>query len=239
MYKKNFYLFQKKKMILTEENDKFINDFKNKVNLEEISSLTENELFKNFVKENGTLFQINNHFFSSNIKEFEDCLRNIELIHLGQYKYVFCNFNYNELTNFFKESKFINETEKFIPKTPILLYDSTSKILKKYLTNISNENIPFNELYDDIVSLLFYFKIPIINDRWIEDIDGQKQFKKYKIKLDKKKSNKSDKKKSNGDSNSIIIDESYSKKKNSNLNIMIQKIIAILVDLINIIKNKL
>ena len=60
---KIFIYFKKKKMILTEENDKFINDFKNKVNLEEISSLTENELFKNFVKENGTLFQININSF--------------------------------------------------------------------------------------------------------------------------------------------------------------------------------
>ena len=128
------------------------------------------------------------------------------------------------------------------------MYDSTSKILKKYLTNISNENIPFNELYDDIVSLLFYFKIPIINDRWIEDLDGQKKFKKYKIRLDEKKKNKSDKKKSNEDSNSILINERDSNKKiwevlkaeeNSNLNIMLKKIIAILVDLINIIKDKI
>ena len=37
-------------MILTEENDKFLNVFKNKVNLEEISSLTESELLINFVK---------------------------------------------------------------------------------------------------------------------------------------------------------------------------------------------
>jgi len=236
-------------MILTEENDKFLNDFKNKVNLEEISSLTESELYINFTKKNGTLFKIIKKYLSSNIKNFENFLKNIESIHLGQYQYdFFQKFNYNELTDLFKESKSINDKERFIPKTPILLYDSTSKILKKYLTNISNENIPFNELYDDIVSLLFYFKIPIINDRWIEDIDGQKQFKKYIKKLDEKKSNKSDKKKSNEDSNSIIIDESDSNKKiwevleaeeNSNLNIMLKKIIAILVDLINIIKNKL
>jgi len=216
-------------MILTEENDKFLNVFKNKVNLEEISSLTESELLINFVKKKETLFQIIKKIFTSNIKDFEICLKNIESIHLGQYNYNFCNFNYNEITDLFKEVKSNKYKEKFIPKTPILLYDSTSKILKKYLTNISNENIPFNELFNDILSLLFYFKIPIINDRWIEDIDGQKKFKKYKKRLDEKKKNKSDKKKSNEDSNSIIRDESDSNKniwevleakENSNLNII-------------------
>ena len=48
--KKIFIYFKKKNMILTEENDKFLNVFKNKVNLEEISSLTESEIFINFVK---------------------------------------------------------------------------------------------------------------------------------------------------------------------------------------------
>ena len=150
------------------------------MNLEEISSLTDSKLFLNFVKEKGVLFPIIKNLFSSNIKKFENCLKNIELIHLGQYQKDFCNFNYDELTDLFKEVKSNNDKKEFIPKTTILLYDSTSKILEKYLTNISNENIPFNELYNDIISLLFYFKIPIINDSWIEDKNGQKQFKRHK-----------------------------------------------------------
>jgi len=237
-------------MILTKENDKFLNDFKNKMNLEEISSLTESKLFINFVKKNGTLFQISKSFFSSNTKDSENCLKNIESIHLGQYQYGFFNFCCNELDGLFKESKSINDKEKFKPKTPILLYDNTSKILNKFLTNISNENIPFNELYNDIISLLFYFKIPIIDYRWIEGIAGQIKFKEDKKKLDEKKKN--DKKKRNENCNSIKIDESdYSNKNiceileteergnNSNLNIILKKIIAMLVDLINIIKNKI
>ena len=123
------------------------------MNLEEISPLTENEVFIKFVKENGTFFKITKNFFSSNIKEFENCLKNIESIHLGKYQDDFCKFNYKELTGLYEEGKLNNyisnndksnnDKQKFIPKTPILLYDSTSKILKKYLTNISNENIPF------------------------------------------------------------------------------------------------
>ena len=61
-----------------------------------------------------------------------------------------------------------NNNKIFIPKSPILLYESTNKILKKYLEDFSNENIQYNKLLDDILSLLFYFKIPDIEDKWIE-----------------------------------------------------------------------
>jgi len=264
--KKIFIYFQKKKMILTEENDKFLNDFKNKMNSEDISPLTESELFIKFVKENGTFFKITKSFFSSNIKEYENCLKNIESIHLGKYQDDFFKFNYKELTGLYEEGKSNNnisnkdksnnDKQKYIPKTPILLYDSTSKILKKYLTNISNENIPFNELYNDIISLLFYFKIPIIEGKWIENIEEKKIIKKTKTKKkdekdknkkkDEKKNNKSGKKKNNEVSDSIKIDESDSNQdiweefetEVPALNAMLIKIIAILVDLINIIKDK-
>lgn len=61
-----------------------------------------------------------------------------------------------------------NNDEKFIPKVPILLYESTNKILRNYLKDFSKENIQYNELLDDILSLLFYFKIPVIEEKWIE-----------------------------------------------------------------------
>jgi hypothetical protein len=257
--KKIFIYFKKKKMILTEENDKFLNEFKKKVNIEETSSLNESELFRNFVEKKGTLFQEPKNFFpfikKDSKSKFENCLKNIETIHLGKYQDDSFDFDYKDFSDLCKEGKSKNKT-KFIPKTPILLYDSTSKILKKYLTNISNENIPFNELYNNILSLLFYFKIPIIQEKWIENMENQNIIKKDKNKKkdekdknkkkDEKKSNKWGKKKNNDISNSFKIEESDSNQSFCNivvigmpdLNTMLKKIIAILVDLINIIKEK-
>ena len=86
-----------------------------------------------------------------------------------------------------------------MPKTPILLYDNTNKILKKYLKNFSKENIPYNDLYDDILSLLFYFKIPIIEDKWIENSEKDKKEENSegkKLKSDKKKKKEKEKTKS-------------------------------------------
>jgi len=229
--------------------------------------------------------------FSSNIKDFEISLKNIESINLGKYKSDFFNFDYEEINDLFKESKkenSINDKHNFIPKTPILLYDSTSKILKKYLTNISNENIPFNKLYNDILSLLFYFKIPIIEEKWLEGIEEQIKYKNNKNKKDEKnkkeeKSKKDEKKKkdeknkkdgkkkkeekkkkyvknikdknrinseskNNEESDYTIINKINSDWNNSelfevekmknkpDLESMLKKIIAILYDLVNIIK---
>jgi len=207
--KKIFIYIKNKKMILTEENEKFLNYFKKIMkNLEEKSSITESENFINFVNEKGKMFPIIKKLFSSNIKDFEISLKNIESINLGKYKSDFFNFDYEEINDLFKESKkenSINDKHNFIPKTPILLYDSTSKILKKYLTNISNENIPFNKLYNDILSLLFYFKIPIIEEKWLEGIEEQIKYKNNKNKKDEKnkkeEKNKKDEKKKKDEKN--------------------------------------
>ena len=240
-------------LFLSPENEKFLNDVKDQIDQSEIYS--NNEHFKEFVKKNGNFFEINESFFFSKTKKFEYALKVIETIFLGKYEFggyenKMFDFKYNELDKLYKENK-DNNGKKFIPKTPILLYDNTNKILKKYLTNFSYENIPYNDLSYDIISLLFYFKIPIIGDKWINDKKNKKdedfisKYKKNKMN-DKEKKSKSDVKRKQGkyikkDKESIndeIDDNESLKDSNYELNEILKKIISILYDLYYNIKEK-
>jgi hypothetical protein len=180
--------FKKKNLVLSEENEKFLNEIKEQINSLEI--VPNNCNFIEYVKKVGNFFEMTEGFFHSNKRsKFESSLQTIETVYIGKYENkvkdekIF-DFNYKELNNLYNQNK-NNKNKKFLPKTPILLYDNTNKILKKYLKNFSKENIPYNDLYDDILSLLFYFKIPIIGDKWIEN--SEKQKKEENIKGIKKK----------------------------------------------------
>ena len=53
-----------------------------------------------------------------------------------------------------------------MPMTPLSLYSSTNKILCEYLNTFIISKDIYKELYRDILSLIFYFKIPIIGLKW-------------------------------------------------------------------------
>ena len=244
---KIYQYLKTKNIILTEEND--INSNGLQVSLSDKSSMSENEDFLEFIRKEGKFFERKNAIFISNIKEFQNVLKAIESIYLGDYEKKIFDFNYDsgELTSLYKENE-INNNRKFIPKTPILLYDSTNKILKNYLNNIiSNENIPYNELYNDILSLLFYFKMPDVGYKWIEKRKKENNKRKEKIKISETENNKNHKIEkealSKNDENFIIKDNKkmHSSKEidvKNDLNEILKKIIAILYDLINNIKEK-
>ena len=67
-------------------------------------------------------------------------------------------------------------------------------MLKKYLIDFSNENILYNELYKDILSLLIYFKIPIIGNKWVQNFEEQNPNKNEKNNKKEEKKIKSYKK---------------------------------------------
>ena len=202
----------KENMISEEEKKKFLNELK--INSLEISSISESKDFKDYMKEHGNLFKIPKGLFGSNSKIFESSLKIIESIHLGQYEKKVFNFDYESLTGLSKLINLNDKNTKFIPKTPILLYYSTNKLLKKYLIDFSNENILYNELYKDILSLLIYFKIPIIGNKWVENYEEQKTNKNEKIK--KKEENKIKSYKKNKIENKIS--KSSTKTKNESIN---------------------
>ena len=185
--------FRKQNLNLSEENDKFLNKLKEQI--DSLETIPNNYNFIEYVSKHGKFFEMSESFFSSNKRfKFENSLKAIETIYIGKYDnkmkdQKLFDFNYKELSNLFNEKK-DNKNKKFLPKTPILLYDNTNKILKKYLTNFSKENISYNDLYDDILSLLFYFKIPMIEDKWIENSKRKENNEGNNPKTDKKKNMK-------------------------------------------------
>ena len=202
--------FHKANMISKEEKEKFLNDLK--INSSEISSISETNDFKDYIQAFGKFFEITEEKFSSTLDVFQNALKIIESIHLGEYQNYVFNFDYESLDYLFRSNKLICKQGKFVPKIPILLYYSTYKILKKYLIDFSNENILYNELYDDILSLLIYFKIPIIEDKWIENSKEQEEStneiinKKEDINF-KSNKNKKNESKNIENYNSIIVEK--------------------------------
>jgi len=230
----SFY-FNKKNINLTEENKAYISNLKSS---QKSSEIIENNPLDGLIKNKEKLFNHNNE------KVFEEALKAIETIYLGEYEKNLFKFKYN--------NNLINN--KFIPKTPILLYDSTNKILHKYLTDFSNENISYNDLYNDVLSLLFYFEMPNIGNKWIEKsekqrIDNEKKLDSYPESIEAKKGEESNslKKKesikweilgSKQNKSDLKGKKSDLKENNNILNEMLNQIIDILFDLIYNIKDK-
>ena len=117
--------------------------------------------------------------------------------------------------------------DKFIPKTPLNLYNSSNKLLKDYLNNnFINDKEIYNELLLDILSLLYYFKIPVIGEKWIEHYKIQEE-KTNVAKTIHSEKNIRKREASNADIEELDINE---------LNEVIKEIIAILIDLFQLIK---
>ena len=60
--------------------------------------------------------------------------------------------------------------KKFDLKTPLQLYKDTYNDLNIYLQKYSIEDIELENLYHNILCLIYYFKIPTIGNKWIETI---------------------------------------------------------------------
>jgi hypothetical protein len=137
-----------------------------------------NKNLDKFFEENGKFFSINDGIFNKNKKsKYEETLKVIEVIFSGSYDdsndiYISDSINklYSKIK--FKDKK---KPKKFIPKTPLALYSNSNKLLKYYLENYSlNMNI-FDDLLINLLSLLYYFKIPIIGEKWIDKDKDKKQ----------------------------------------------------------------
>ena len=126
--------------------------------------------FKKLIEKKAQFFGIKEGYFSkNNHKRFEDLLKIIETIFTGCYnlkdKFILSD---NILDNLFKKIK-NKDSKNFIPKTPLDLYNSASKLLNNFIKNYSIDiKLNKDELLIDILSLIYYFKIPIIGARWIE-----------------------------------------------------------------------
>ena len=226
--------FIKTNLIPTEETKAIIEI----INSNAVSNLSVN---KNNKGENEfQKLKLQNLFFQNiKPKKFETALKVIETIFSGEYasNSKLINIGYKELDELYetiKEDK-KNDKSKFVPKTPLRLYSSSFNLINKYMNNnfTNNKNI-YKEIEIDILSLLYYLKIPIIGRKWIES---------YKIEEDITKDSNKDKNKNK------IKDKNQEKEKEKEeynqrklmeieeLNKIINKIIFVLEDLFNLIKD--
>jgi hypothetical protein len=229
--------FKKTNMIPTEETTKAFNEIKlteylnssNKILNHSNKENNNEERFKELVQKNGKFFEVKEGIFSSNPrKKFEDILKTIETVFDGIYKSSIVSFDCKELEKLYEQIRVNND--KFLPLTPLRLYNNTYKILSEYLKNFYIDKHIYQELGKDILSLLYYFKIPIIGLKWVEQYNVDDKLLSVNT-LHKEKAEKKSKEQAK-------IEE----KKDSSakeLKEILKKIIAILIDLFKINKKKI
>ena len=173
------------------------------VNTTKASGVTKNDYFNRINKKS---------------KVFPDCLSVIETIFNGSFrnfplvedqkdlKFFEENYSYikNDLIKNLPEGKDKKEREKeinkkkFDLKTPLILYRDTYNALNSYLQKYNINDINLKDLYHNLLCLIYYFKIPIIENKWIERFllnDKEKQKQPLKEKISDKISEIKDKKK--------------------------------------------
>jgi hypothetical protein len=246
--------FSKTNMIPTEETTKTMKEIRessksNDSYLKDIDDgkdTDNNKEINQFIEQYGQFFEIHkdSSFFSSKkntYKKFDEVMKTIESIFTGSYtagktSMNAISFDYKELDQLYIEAglnAIDKDKKKFYPKTPLSLYYSTNRLLNDYLSNdFSNDDSIENDLLIYILSLLYYFKIPLIREKWIEHYKINNNNESNLLKLISK-----DKIKKSKDANDNVKVETERKDVNE-LNEIIKKIIAILVDLFKAIQNQ-
>ena len=178
--------FTKSNMLPTEETTKALNE-KQK---EETPGKVENEIKENidievgenkeeekFIQENGKYFE--DKLLKSKKFDIVEILKIIDAIFTGSYNVKSSKINamnYKDLFNQYKKRS--NDSKTFLPKTPLELYYDTIKKLKNYIkNNCKNKKEDYDDILNDILSILFYFKIPRIEEKWVEHYNRQLKMK--------------------------------------------------------------
>ena len=178
--------FTKSNMLPTEETTKALNE-KQK---EETPGKVENEIKENidievgenkeeekFIQENGKYFE--DKLLKSKKFDIVEILKIIDAIFTGSYNVKSSKINamnYKDLSNQYKKRS--NDSKTFLPKTPLELYYDTIKKLKNYIkNNCKNKKEDYDDILNDILSILFYFKIPRIEEKWVEHYNRQLKMK--------------------------------------------------------------
>ena len=147
----------------------------NKSSLSKSSTNDDNK--REFFKKNGKFFELKQGFLHRNTREkFNEILKAIESIFTGKFNSFILSIDYKEVSELYS---LISKKGKFCPKTPVSLYVSTNKILRSYMKNFSLDSKYYDELCIDILSLLYYMKIPTIGGKWI-DCNKEKEKEKEK-----------------------------------------------------------
>ena len=237
--------FKKTNMIPTEETTKTLNEIKVSTDLNEtLSKETSNSEYYKFIQkiieEKGKFFEIHKEkkFMGgkNTRKKYDEVMKTIETIFTGNYSSSKISINsisldYKELDNLYKnagiQDKIQKIKDKFIPRTPLSIYSSTNKLLKNYLNNnFANDKNIYDELLINILGLLYYFKIPVIGEKWVEHYKGEEATNN----IIRSPTNKNKKVKE-------FTKIEFETPNTIELNEIIKEIIAILIELFEVIKS--
>ena len=229
--------FSKSNLLPTEDTIKAFNEKKKgeiNNNVKEDKNNEENQVFeKEQNKEEDKFITQNGTFFDQKLFKKQETLMEIfkiiDTVFLGNYTHKAMThwLTFKDLKTTFKK-KGIKDKDYFLPKTPLNLFYSSEKLFKNYINNhFVNEKQYYGELLYDILSLIFYFKLPTNEEeKWTEHYSKSKEViideniaKKKDTKNEKTKKDQEDK-----DQKSIKISQ------------QISTIIAMLVNLIEVIQ---
>jgi hypothetical protein len=267
--------FNETNMIPTEAISRTLFDIVSKTSSSSIDTPIINKTIKKTdpFEEGGTMVSgvTKNYYFNQKTsKSFTDVLSIIETVFTGQYKdfplvnevndIKFFEDNYSAIKNILikkipdaKQRKDFEKDikkKKFDLKTPLQLYKDSYNDLNIYLQKYSIEDIDLENLYHNILCLIYYFKIPIIGDKWIENLrnndkekPGIKDIIIDKI-IDKKKDKKNKNKDKDKDKEKPIEEKSVVDEKKEEIlaelkDNTIPDIIKILTELISEVRNSL
>ena len=131
-----------------------------------------------YIKDHGTFFVARDggFFDVKNRSHLENILKTIESVFTGE---ITKKTRYFEIDDEDKDQLFGKKKKiKFIPETPFNLYVYSNKLLNNYLITFNSDNIDYDQLIRQILSLIYYFKNPLIGKKWLENYDDKKDKKK-------------------------------------------------------------
>ena len=127
--------------------------------------------------------------------------------------------------------------KKFDLKTPLVLYKDTYNSLNTFLKKYSIEDLCLEDLYWNILCLIYYFKIPIIEDKWVETLRNpdkvkakllMKEKQQLKDKTNEKNKDKKKDKDKTGEEGGVV----KNKEKDNNLNELIGNTIPDIIQML-------
>ena len=253
--------FDETNMIPTEAITRTLIDISNKQsgNLLESKDNNKNISTDPFGNSHQDIAATKNDYFTKTKKNkvFDECLSLIETVFNGNFKSItmvedpkdlkFFEDNFSCIKNYLikkiPEGKEKKEKEKemikkkFDLKTPLALYRDTYNALNVYLQRYNIEEVDLEDLYHNILCLIYYFKIPIIEDKWVETLRNpdkvkakllMKEKQQLKDKTNEKNKDKKKDKDKPGEEGGVV----KNKEKDNNLNELIGNTIPDIIQML-------
>ena len=173
-------------------------------------------------------------FFDKKKIDYDEIMKTIETIFTGNYSKTFIKDLHNKIihknNDWPGDKKDIKKFEQNL-RTPLDLYQSSNSLLNKYINdNFKNKEENYNEISNDILSLIFYFKLPCIREKWVDH---------YKKEIEKITTNKIIKEKSNKKKEQKVEKSEEKNSESKHLENQLFTIISILVNLFDEVQKHL